>query len=143
MHFDSKKIILSSRKALKSLYGSLPVLLGVIMLLSLVRVFVTQDMYATLFQNVLWQDAGIGAVLGSVFGGNPVNSYVLAGEFLDHGVSLVAVTAFLVSWVTVGIIQLPAEKTMLGFRFALLRNLFAFLSSFVVAIITTVVVALL
>ena len=32
---------------------------------------------------------------------------LLGGELLDKGVSLVAVTAFLVSWVTVGSIQLP------------------------------------
>jgi DNA-binding response OmpR family regulator len=47
----------------------------------------------------------------------------LGGELLAKGISLVAVTALLVSWVTVGSVQLPAEALMLGSRFALYRNL--------------------
>ena len=81
-------------------------------------------------------DALVGAVAGSISAGHPVSSYVLGGELLDKGVSLVAVTAFLVSWVSVGSIQLPAEAVMLGWRFALLRNLVCFLSSILIAVLT-------
>jgi len=58
---------------------------------------------------------------------------------LSQGVGLIAVTAFIVSWVTVGIIQLPAESAILGKRFALLRNLTAFVFSIIVAIITVLI----
>jgi len=60
---------------------------------------------------------------------------VLGGELLDQGVSLVAVTALLVSWVTVGSIQLPAEIQTFGARFALLRNALSFLFAILIAVL--------
>lgn len=68
--------------------------------------------------------------------GQPATSYIIGGELLGKGVSLVAMTAFLISWVTVGSIQLPAEATMLGWRFALLRNLVSFAFSVLVALLS-------
>jgi len=68
--------------------------------------------------------------------GNPITSYVLGGEFFDAGISIMAVSAFIVTWVTVGIVQLPAEILLLGKKFALLRNLFSFLSAIVIGICT-------
>jgi hypothetical protein len=50
-------------------------------------------------------------------------------------VGLSAVTALLVSWVTVGVVQMPAEATMLGWRFVLLRNLLALAGSVVLALL--------
>jgi hypothetical protein len=49
---------------------------------------------------------------------------------------LFAVTALVVSWVTVGIVQLPAEALMLGRRFAIYRNLMCYLFAIVVALLT-------
>jgi uncharacterized membrane protein YraQ (UPF0718 family) len=62
---------------------------------------------------------------------------------LQQGVSLIAVTAFLVAWVTVGFIQLPAESYLLGKRFAFLRNLTAFILAIVVAILTVTILGVL
>jgi hypothetical protein len=50
------------------------------------------------------------------------------------------VTAFLVAWVTVGIIQLPAEIMMLGKRFAITRNILSFIFSILVAIMTVLII---
>jgi uncharacterized membrane protein YraQ (UPF0718 family) len=85
----------------------------------------------------------IGSLLGSVSAGNPIVSYIIGGELLDQGVSITAVTAFLVAWVTVGLVQLPAEMALLGKRFALYRNGFAFISSMVVAIVVTTLMRML
>jgi len=63
------------------------------------------------------------AILGSLAAGHPLVGYVLGGELLARGVSLVAATALLVSGVTVGVVQLPAEALLLGRRFAIVRNL--------------------
>jgi len=80
-----------------------------------------------------------GSVLGSILAGNPMTSYVLGGELFKQGVSLVAVTAFLVSWVTVGIMQFPAESITLGKKFALTRNILSFIFSIIVAIISVAI----
>jgi hypothetical protein len=39
------------------------------------------------------------------------------------------------AWVTVGIVQLPAESSFFGIKFALIRNLFAFISSIIISIL--------
>ena len=122
--------------AAKSLYRSTPILLGVVLLIGLVHAFIPPSLLQSMFTGIEGVDAIIGAVFGSILAGNPITSYVLGGELLKHGVSLTAVTAFLVAWVTVGIVQLPAESAILGSRFAIVRNVVSFVLSIVVAILT-------
>jgi len=62
---------------------------------------------------------------------------------LERGVSLIAVTAFIVAWVTVGVVQFPAEVAILGKRFAIARNAVAFISAIIVALITSLILMLL
>ena len=54
--------------------------------------------------------------------------------------SLFAVTAVIVTWVTVGLVQLPAEVTALGGRFAVSRNAAAFVVSIPTALLTALLV---
>ncbi len=81
--------------------------------------------------------------MGSLFAGNPINSYIIGGELLKQGVGLVAVTAFLVSWITVGFVSLPGEIMFLGKKFAILRNVLAFLFSIIIAVVVVYLVNLL
>ena len=78
----------------------------------------------------------IGTFIGSIAAGNPVTSYILGGELLKGGISLFAVTALIASWVTVGVVQLPAEVLTLGRRFAIYRNLLCFVSAIGVSFLT-------
>jgi len=52
---------------------------------------------------------------------------------LEYGVSLFAVTAVIVAWVTVGLVQMPAEISALGRKFAVVRNVVSFFMSIAVA----------
>ncbi|RLJ00960.1 MAG: hypothetical protein DRP06_00590 [Candidatus Aenigmatarchaeota archaeon] len=137
-----KKLKESIANAARSIGNSLPVLTGVILLIGLIETFVPKSIYPTLFSNNVLLDPIIGSGLGSILIGNPVTSYVLGGELLLQGVSLVAVTAFIVSWVTVGLIQLPAEATLLGKKFAVARNILSFIFSIIVAITTVFIISL-
>ena len=130
-------------KSARSIFNSLPILVGVILLIGLASTLMPKSYYAALFSKNILLDSIIGSGLGSVLAGNPITSYVLGGEFLKQGISLVAVTSFLVAWVTVGLVQLPAEALLLGRRFAILRNILSFLLSIIVAIITVFIVGLL
>ncbi|MEJ2308101.1 MAG: hypothetical protein P8Z31_02250 [Gammaproteobacteria bacterium] len=133
----------SLRKSSSMFFGILPVIIGVILLTGLLIKLLPAESAAGWFGRNATLDAVIGALIGSISAGHPVSSYLLGGELLNKGVSLVAVTAFLVSWVTVGSIQLPAEAVSLGWRFALLRNLLCFLSSILVALLVVAALALL
>ena len=123
-------------KAGKGLWNAFPMILGTILLISLISVIIPAPFYITIFSKSSFLDSFIGGIIGSISAGNPITSYIFGGEMLNQGVSLLAVTAFLVSWVTVGLIQLPAESIILGKKFAILRNITAFIFSVIVAIIT-------
>jgi uncharacterized membrane protein YraQ (UPF0718 family) len=88
------------------------------------------------FKGNIISDTLLGAIFGSISAGNAVTSYIIGGELLKEGISLFAVAAFIVAWVTVGVVQFPAEAAILGKRFALLRNLLSFILSIAVAIVT-------
>jgi len=138
-----KKLKEALIKSAKSLYQTLPILIGAILLVSLANALIPKTFYSTMFRNNLFLDPFIGSAIGSILAGSPITSYIIGGELLKQGISLVAVTAFLVAWVTVGMVQLPAESVMLGKKFAVVRNITAFLFSIIVAIITTIIVGVL
>jgi len=129
----------SAYKAAKGLWMALPMILGTVLLISLISSIVPKSFYLTVFSQNSFLDSFIGSTIGSISAGNPITSYIFGGEMLNQGIGLIAVTAFLVSWVTVGLIQLPAESAILGKKFALLRNITAFILSIVVAIITVLI----
>jgi uncharacterized membrane protein YraQ (UPF0718 family) len=137
-HNDKKQkgVIISFTKAFKSFGTALPILLGVILLVGLFRTFVSSQMIASVFTGALLRDTVIGTVIGSISAGNPITSYIIGGELLKEGVSLFAVTAFIVAWVTVGIVQFVAEAGILGKRFALSRNILSFILAILVAVAT-------
>ena len=144
--FDGEGVILMVNemsdaivKAVRGLWKSFPMILGTILLVSLISVLVPGSFYVSVFSKNVFLDSLIGSLIGSISAGSPITSYIFGGEMLSQGVGLIAVTAFLVSWVTVGIIQLPAESAILGKRFALLRNFTAFVLAIVVAIITVLI----
>ncbi len=126
----------SSWKAAKALWNSVPLILGTILLVSLLKASIPISFYTKLFSGNAFLDSLKGAAIGSISAGNPITSYIISGELLKEGISLFAVTAFIVAWVTVGLIQLPAESAILGRKFATLRNLLSFVIAILVSIIT-------
>jgi uncharacterized membrane protein YraQ (UPF0718 family) len=134
-----KNLLISIYKSFKSFSASLPVLIGVFLLLGLFRVNVSTQWISSIFRGNFMRDVLIGSVFGSISVGNPITSYIIGAELLKEGVGLFAVTAFLVAWVTVGIIQLPAEAAILGKKFALKRNLISFILAILVSLATVTV----
>lgn len=130
-------------KALRSFSRSAPTIIGVILLIGVFQSAVTPESITRFFSHGNVINSLIGGIAGSILTGNPITSYVIGGELTSQGVSLVAVTAFLVSWTTVSFIQFPAEQKHFGLRFALARNLTSLVLTFIVAILTVTVVTIL
>ena len=139
------KVVLvnAARSAARQFVTLLPILIGVVLLIGLFDVFVSRGLLTSIFSGNVALDTLWGACFGSIFAGNPINSYIIGGELLKYGVSLFAVTAFIVTWVTVGLVQLPAEIAAFGKRFALLRNGLSFLIAIPIAIVTVLILNLL
>ncbi len=126
----------SLKKTARTFVNLLPIIMAMLLLTSLAVTVFPGQISAGLFGGSGTLDALIGASVGSVAAGHPLASYLLGGELLKGGVSLIAVTAFIVSWVTVGVVQLPAEALMLGTRFAIYRNVICFFSAVAIAFLS-------
>ena len=123
-------------KSLKGFLSMLPMLLAILLLLGIFDVYITNDILLSFFISNNFIDTITGTLLGGVLTGNPMISYILGGELTDAGVSLYAVTAFILSWVTIGLVQLPAEVEVFGLRFTFYRTLFTFITTILVSLCT-------
>ncbi|BAF69205.1 hypothetical protein [Nitratiruptor sp. SB155-2] len=122
--------------SLKSFFKITPMLLGVIGIVGIFKVFITPDLLASFFTKNPFYDTFIGLFAGAIAVGQAIVSYLLGGELLRSGVSLYGVTAFILAWVTLGIVQLPLEASVLGIRFTVLRNVLALIFTFLVTLAT-------
>ena len=141
MHkINSLKLKKANSQTFKGISKMLPLIFGMLLLVSIIDVLVPKTFYQNIFTGNSIFDAIKGAILGSTFTGNPVTGYILGSTFLKANISLINVTTFIVSWVTVGLVQIPAEILALGKRFAIYRNSIAFFMAIIVAIVTVFIV---
>lgn len=127
-------------KSLNSFLSMLPMLFAIILLLGIFNVYITKDILASFFISNVFFDTVTGTLMGGVLTGNPMISYILGGELTDAGISLYAVTAFVLSWVTIGIVQLPAEVEIFGLKFVFIRTLLTFITTILVSLLTVATV---
>ena len=125
----------SFKKSVQTFKTALPIMGGVLLLVNILNVSLS-GYYEKIFTGNAFLDPVIGGFAGSISFGIPAVSYVLGGELLLQGVSLLAVTAFILAWATVGAAMLPLEAKFLGLRFALVRNGVNFIFSIIIAIAT-------
>jgi len=128
-------------KAIKNFKMMIPILVGVLLLATLLNSLL-QKYYENLFTGDYLKDTFVGALAGSFSFGMALTSYVVGGEFLQKGVSLLAVTAFIMTWTTVGVIMLPLEAKFLGRKFAIWRNILNFIFAIVISILTVLILKL-
>lgn len=129
------KVYQALKKTANLFKPAIPLICGVILLVSLMQQ-VFQSHYREWFTGNYIIDPLAGAFAGSISFGIPITSYVAGGELLHGGVSLIAVTAFIMTWTTVGLIMMPLETSFLGKRFSIVRNSLNFLFAIIVAIAT-------
>jgi len=126
------------KRVARQFFNILPVLTGVILLVGLLRGFMPRELPLSVFSGNAFRDTLWGACIGSLLSGNPINSYVIGETLLKMGVSLFGVSALMLTWVSVGLIQLPVEIATLGARFAILRTAAAFVIAMIVAVLTVI-----
>ncbi|WP_457552261.1 hypothetical protein [Desulfobacula sp.] len=131
------------QKSSLSFWAMMPLLLGIIGLVGIFQVLVTPKMLSSLFRGNIMIDTLIGTLTGAVASGNPMISYLLGGELLAQSVSFYAVSAFILSWVTLSFVHLPAEVAVFGGRFTLYRNILAVVFTIIIAVLTTLTIQVL
>ncbi|MEA1975808.1 MAG: permease [Bacillota bacterium] len=123
-------------KSVKGMSNALPMMFGIVFLIGLVKSFISFERIASIFTQNAFIDTTLGALVGSILAGNSISSYIIGNEMLNSGVSLFAVTSFLVAWVTVGFVQIPAEKETFGIKFALARNGLSIFLAIIISLVT-------
>lgn len=131
------------KKSLLSLILVLPMIIAVIALVGLFQTYVTPDKFSFLFGKSPLLDTLSGTLIGAISVGHGMISYVIAEGFLQQGISNFGVAAFILAWVTLGFIQLPAEASVFGVRFTIYRNILTLISTILVAYFTVITVGIL
>ncbi|MEA3383455.1 MAG: permease [Campylobacterota bacterium] len=127
-------------KAIINFASMMPMIIAVIGLIGILQIYITPDMLAALFGYSIFTDISIGTSIGAISSGNPAMSYIISESLLKEGVSLYAITAFILAWVTLGIVQLPAEASVFGIKFTIYKNILTLLSTMSIAYLTIITI---
>lgn len=133
---DAEKGRRSLLAARQTLWRMAPLLLAIFALIGLFQEFVPPEMIHTWLgaENHLLSLLN-GGLVGAIAIGPPVAAFPIAGSFIETGAWPPAAATFIVSWVSVGVITLPVEAHVFGWRFALWRNLITFLAALLIGLI--------
>lgn len=133
---DKKKSKIALIKSLKSFERILPQFLAIILIIGILLSVLNPSVISTL----IGKQSGIfGMIMAGVIGSITLIpafvAFPLASALLSSGAGMMQITIFISTLMMVGIITIPIEKSYFGRKATLTRNLFAFLYSFVVAMI--------
>lgn len=104
----------------------IPMLLWIIIIIAMLKQagifdsiakYISDDFFWVILADIFW----------SISVWNTINSYIIANSFWTINNYILVITAFLIAWVSVWIIQLPAESYFFGKKFAIIRNLISFI----------------
>lgn len=131
--FDRGKTIRGIKKGLMQFLKILPTLLSVIIIISIILHFVSNE----LLMEYLGESAGWGAyfsaaVIGSVALLPGFIAYPVAGILIKSGVSYAVIAVFITTLMMVGILTIPIEARYFGLKTTLLRNGLSFIGAIVV-----------
>lgn len=133
---DAGKGRQSLNAACQTLWRMAPLLLSIFALIGLFQEFVPQEMiHSWLGSQNHFLSLLNGGLIGAIAIGPPVAAFPIAGSFIDNGAWPPAAAAFIVSWVSVGVMTLPVEAHVFGWRFTLWRNAITFLSALLIGLL--------
>ena len=130
---DKKKTLKGIKKGIMMFLKILPTLLSVIIFVSIVLYFVSDEILI----EYLGKDAGLGAyssaaIIGSVSIIPGFIAYPLAGILLKTGVSFSVLSVFITTLKMVGILTIPIEAKFFGLKTAIIRNILSFVGAILV-----------
>lgn len=126
----------SAKRAVERFFFLLPLVPGVLLIFSLMMQLLPDQPLQRFFGHDSALDALVGGLVGSLAMGQVFVGYLAGGELVRNGIGLATATALIVSWATVGLTFLPYEMRAYGNRFAIARNLLAFVSTLIIAYAT-------
>ena len=129
---EKTKMVL--KKAWKSFENIMPQFLAIILVIGIMLSVLTPEQIS----RFLGQDSGImGVVMAAFIGAVTLIpgfvAFPLASALLHNGAGITQIAAFVSTLMMVGIITIPVEIEYFGKKVTIIRNLLAFIFSFIVA----------
>ncbi|MBZ4663623.1 MAG: permease [Caloramator sp.] len=133
---DKKKTKMALKKAWKAFENILPEFLGVIMLVGILLSVLNHEVIS----RVIGKESGlfgviVSAIVGSITLIPGFVAFPTAALLLKSGAGYTQIAAFISTLMMVGIVTMPVEIKYFGRKITILRNVLAFLFSFLVAFI--------
>ncbi len=139
---DRQKTKKALKKAWKSFENILPDFLGVIMLVGILLAILNPQVISKIIgTNSGWYGTLISGVVGAITLIPGFVAFPTAAMLLKNGAGYMQIGAFISTLMMVGVVTMPVEIRYFGKKLTLLRNLLAFLFSFIVALIIGMVVS--
>lgn len=131
---DRRKTILSLKKAWKMFAGVLPQFMAILLLVGVALAVLSPEA----IRRLIGEETGFtGMLLTSFVGAITVVPVMIAfpivAELMKNGAGIVQMAVFISTLTTVGLITIPMEIKYLGKKIAILRNVLAFIFSFITA----------
>jgi len=141
--FDKKRTLKGIKKGIMMFVKILPTLLSVMILVSVVLYFVSDEILIKYLGN----EAGLGAyffaaVVGAVSIIPGFISYPLAGILVKTGVSYSVISVFISTLKMVGILTIPLEAKFFGYKISILRNFMALIGALIVSFLMAIIYSL-
>lgn len=138
---DKQKTKMALKKAWKAFENIMPEFLVVIILVGfLLAVLNPETISKIIGADSGWSGVLLAALIGSVTLIPGFVAFPTAALLLDNGAGYMQIAAFVSTLMMVGIVTLPVEIKYFGKKISIMRNIFAFLFSFIVAVIIGLVV---
>jgi uncharacterized membrane protein YraQ (UPF0718 family) len=137
---DKKKTKMALKKAWKSFENIVPQFLTILAFLGMVLALLSPDVISHLLgQKAGWQGMIIASIIGSITLMPAFIAFPIAAMLLKNGAGLAQIAVFVSTLMMVGIVTLPLEMKYFGKKISIMRNIFAYLFSFIVALVIGVV----
>ncbi|GEQ21689.1 permease [Clostridium butyricum] len=131
---NKKKTKIALKKAWKSFENILPEFLGVIMLVGVLLAVLDPEVITKIIgNNSGWLGVIVAAVVGAVTLIPGFVAFPTAEMLVQNGAGIMQIAAFVSTLMMVGIVTMPVEIKYFGKKLSVLRNIFAFVFSLLVA----------
>jgi len=135
-HKDKKKTTMALKKAWKAFENILPEFLTVIMFVGVLLAVLNPLVISKVIGNASgWFGVVIASVVGAITLIPGFVAFPTAAMLLENGAGYMQIGAFVSTLMMVGVVTMPVETKYFGKKLTILRNLFAFIFSFIVAYI--------
>ncbi len=133
---DKKKTKMAIKKAWKSFENILPQFLVVLLFVGVLLALLNTEVIS----KIIGADSGwLGVILAALVGAITLIpgfvAFPMAAMLLQGGAGFMQIGAFISTLMMVGVVTMPVESKYFGKRLTVLRNVFAFAFSFVVAFV--------